>query len=182
VYVGTLQPRKNLVRLIEAYEKLCRKRASDRVAVPQLVLAGKVGWLADELLERVKQSSFKQQIVLTGFVSDEQKYALLEKAECSVLVGTYEGFGIPPLESLAVGTIPVVAQTSSLPEVVGKAGILVNPESVNSIADGLYRALNVTPKEKTQYRKEARKQMKKFSWDSSAQIILETLEQVANKS
>ncbi len=179
VYVGTIQPRKNLIKLIEAYERLCRKLASERASLPQLILAGKVGWLADETLERAKQSTFKDSIILTGFISDEQKYSLLQKAACSVLVGTYEGFGIPPLESLTAGTIPVVANTSSLPEVVGKAGILVNPESVISIADGLYKAVTLNAKAKAQYRREARKQSKKFSWEASAKVILQALEEVA---
>jgi glycosyltransferase involved in cell wall biosynthesis len=181
VYVGTLQPRKNLIKLVEAYEKLCRKQASERAPLPQLVLAGKVGWLADELLSRIEQSTFKANIILTGFVTDEQKYALLEKAQCSVLIGTYEGFGIPPLESLTVGTVPVVANSSSLPEVVGNAGILVNPENVSSIADGLYQALTMSAKEKIKFRKQARKQLQKFSWEKSAKIILEALEEIAPK-
>ncbi len=189
VYVGTFQPRKNLIRLIEAYEQVCRRIAASEVraktsrskasiGLPQLVLAGKVGWLSDEVFQRVEDSVFRNKIILPGFVTEAQKYALLKAADCSVLVGLYEGFGIPPLESLSVGTIPIVSQTSSLPEVVGKAGILVDPENVADIADGLYRALTVTAKDKAKFRVLARAQVKRFSWEQSAEVVLQTLEEV----
>jgi glycosyltransferase involved in cell wall biosynthesis len=192
LYVGTLQPRKNLERLIEAYEQLCRKIASHTLKggrqrsrlpeePPQLVIAGKIGWMAEGLVERIKSSPFSKNIGMTGYVDEEAKSALIAGAECLVLVGLYEGFGIPPLEAISLGTIPVVSNTSSLPEVVGKAGITVNPENVSSIADGLLEALTLTAKEKAQLRKEGRIQMKKFDWMQTADTILATLEEVAHE-
>ena len=189
LYLGTLQPRKNLIRLIEAFEIFSRSQASSQVgpkrkktskhSSTQLVIAGKIGWLADDILARIKNSPFRKQIILTGFVPDSIKKPLYKNANCSVLVGLYEGFGIPPLESLAVGTIPIVSQTSSLPEVVGEAGIQVNPNNSLSIAKSFMEIWNLTAKKKAIYKRKAREQIKKFSWENSAQIILETILEVA---
>lgn len=184
VYVGTFQPRKNLLRLIEAFEKLCldssnSRSQSNRAGSASLVLAGKVGWLADDILERIKTSPVKERIIMTGYVSEEEKQILYQHAHAAVLIGIYEGFGIPPLEAMQAGTVPVVANTTSLPEVVGRAGILVNPYEIDSIAGGLEKALNLKAKERAGYRKEARTQLKKFDWLESADTILKTLKEVA---
>lgn len=191
LYVGTLQPRKNLERLIEAYEQLCRRIASQKLEggarkrlpddPPQLVIAGKIGWMAEGLVERIKSSPFSKSIGMTGYVDEESKSALISGAECLVLVGLYEGFGIPPLEAMSLGTVPVVSNTSSLPEVVGKAGVTVNPENTTSIADGLLKVMTLTAKQKAQYRKEARVQMKKFDWNQTAETILGVLKEVVNE-
>lgn len=193
VYVGTLQPRKNLVKLVEGFEILCQKSVAKKMAwrptgdgralqvLPQLVLAGKVGWLADPIQARIDSSPFKSQIIQTGFVDDVVKKALYQGAHASVLVGLYEGFGIPPLESLQLGTIPVVANATSLPEVVGKAGILVDPQDVTSIAAGLERALTMPPRQYQEWQKLASKQVAKFNWRDSATTILETLQEVGSK-
>lgn len=189
LYVGTLQPRKNLIRLIEAFEITTRqltnqpavstRRSKKKPALPQLVIAGKVGWLADDILERVKNSPLAEHIILTGYVTEETKRILYEHASCSVQVGLFEGFGIPPLESMMYGTVPVVANTTSLPEVVGEAGITVNPLSPQDISRGLYTALTLSAKQRAQYAKAARVQYKRFNWTDSAQVVLKTLESVA---
>jgi len=182
LYVGTLQPRKNLIRLIEAFEQLQQRQASlkkknrKQDSSPlQLVLAGKVGWLAEPLLARIEASPFVAQIKLIGYVDELTKKALYQNTHCAVLVGLSEGFGIPPLEALAWGAIPVVSNTTSLPEVVGKAGILVDPLAVDAIAQGMEVALLLSAKERAYYRKEARLQLKKFDWDKSAQTVLDVL-------
>ncbi len=183
LYVGTLQPRKNIIRLVEAFEQFCRKIASQHsgnspLNLPQLVLAGKIGWMADETLARISASPFNHQIVLTGYVSEDQKQMLYKQAVCSVLVGLYEGFGIPPLESMALGTVPVVSNNSSLPEVVGKAGILVNPEKVSSIVEGLERALKLTSKDRSRLFSLGQRQVNQFSWEKSGLQVLELLKKV----
>ena len=191
LYVGTIQPRKNLIRLVEAYEKLVRKLQGDKLKKKQkrlkkrskkpnldnlkLVIAGKVGWLADETLAAINQSKLKNRIILTGFVNEVKKDALFAHAKCLALVGLYEGFGMPALESLWHRCVPVVSKTSSLPEVVGKAGIKVNPESVISIMRGLDAALHMTTAQQKEFERAAAKQLKKFSWERSAQHILRQL-------
>ncbi|MCA9370024.1 MAG: glycosyltransferase family 4 protein [Pseudomonadales bacterium] len=170
LFVGTIQPRKNLERLIKAFEIL-------RTTQPevQLVLAGKDGWLAEGIHQKAEQSSARDAIRFLGFVTEEQKAALYMSAECVVLPGLHEGFGIPPLEALQYGIVPVVANTTSLPEVVGEAGILVDPTSVESIADGVSRALSLSVQEKNNYSQKAAEQLKKYSWENSARTIVKTI-------
>jgi glycosyltransferase involved in cell wall biosynthesis len=184
LYVGTLQPRKNLERLVEAFELLHQRQAGSgkRKLHHRLVIAGKLGWLTEPLLKRVAASPLSDQIVLLGFVSEEEKRALYEGAATSVLVGLYEGFGIPPLESLAAGVVPVVANTTSLPEVVGKAGILVDPLNPKDISLGLWRALTLTPANKQKLLAHGRTQLTKYTWTKSAWAVLALLQKVATKA
>lgn len=120
LFVGTLHPRKNVARLIEAYVKL-----KERDKIPRLVLAGKMGWLTKEALRPLEKA--REGIILTGFVPEDDLPALLSGATAFVLPSLFEGFGLPVLEAMACGTPVVVANTSSLPEVVGDAGVLVDP-------------------------------------------------------
>lgn len=181
LYVGTIQPRKNLINLIEAFEKLSRQLPLGKrknIKEIKLVIAGKIGWLADDIISRAKNSPFKNQIILTGFISDFEKKVLLDNCVSLVLTGLYEGFGIPPLEAISHQIVPVVSNTSSLPEVVGKAGILVNPQDSSDIARGLKEVLNLTTREKLNYKKAGEIQLSKFDWKNSAREILKTLEKV----
>lgn len=185
LYLGTLQPRKNLVNLIAAYEEFMRRLAASNLKSknrrpskdlgPGLVIAGKIGWLADEILERVEKSPFKNKIILTGFVEDKFKKALYQNAVAEVLISLYEGFGIPALESMQAGTIPIVANNSSLPEVVGKAGLLVNAEDLHDISGAMLKVYQMPQKELNKYKTAIKRQSKKFSWQESAKIILKTL-------
>jgi len=187
LYMGTIQPRKNLINLIESFEifsrglatgKYKKKRGKKRQSI-QLVIAGKVGWLAKDIFDRAEKSPFQKRIIFTDYVPDELKASLYKKALATTLVGLYEGFGIPPLESLHFNTIPVVSQTSSLPEVVDNAGILVDPSNPKSIADGLAEVYSLTVRQKAIYRKRARLQVKKFDWQKSAKKILNSLEEIS---
>lgn len=167
--VGTIQPRKNIIHSIKAFEQL-NPQNDNRY---KLVLIGKPGWMTSELDETIAQSSQKENIVRTGFVEEKEKYLLLRSAAASFLIGYYEGFGIPAIESLSVGVVPVVANTGSLPEVVGNFGILIDPYSVESIANGFAQALTNQP---TPIRRaEMREWARQFSWETSAQKILDML-------
>lgn len=188
LFLGTIQPRKNIIRLVEAYEKLCRRLSSQELnrktkhqPLPQLVLAGKIGWLADPILERIQESSFMENIILVGYVPDEIKPHLYKQAVASLLLGLYEGFGIPPLESLHYNCLPIVADTTSLPEVVGPAGLQVNPYQIKEIAAAMEKALQLSQKKRATYKRKAKVQMKKFSWQKSAQTILNTIQEVIHE-
>lgn len=187
LFVGTLQPRKNITRLIEAYEifrdKLGKQpnnpskrgKKKKEMAAPQLVLAGKVGWMAEPTLERIKNSSYAKDIVTTGFISELEKKALYSRSLALVLVGLHEGFGIPPLEAMQYGTIPLVANTTSLPEVVAEAGFTVDPTDVEAIAEKLWEIYNLNVKERGSYLRAGREQVTNFSWNKTADVILKTL-------
>lgn len=190
LYVGTIQPRKNLEKLVEAFEIYCRMSASENLhqrnklgrqnknEKAQLVIAGKTGWLSEPIMNKISNSPFKKRIIVTGFVSEDEKSGLYENATATILIGLKEGFGIPPLESMQFGTVPIVSNTTSLPEVVGKAGFLVDPNNTKEIAHKMQKAYQLTLKEKAHYRKLAREQSKKFSWTQSAEIILKEILEV----
>jgi len=183
LYVGTIQPRKNLVNLIDSFEKVSRKLPIGRrkkIQSLQLVIAGKIGWLADDVIKRVEDSPYKNQIIMTGFVTDFEKEVLISQANTLALVGLYEGFGIPPLEALHHNVIPVVSNNSSLPEVVGNSGLLVDPNNPSDIAEKLEKVLAMTAKQKKEILKNKRVQIDKFNWKSSAKVVYKTLERVAH--
>lgn len=185
LFVGTLQPRKNIETVIDAYETFVRLVASRSLpargkkstakTVPTLVLAGKTGWLADPIIERIEKSPLKKHIVLTGFISDKEKQVLYEEAFVSTLLGLFEGFGLPPLESCYYGTPPVVSNTTSLPEVVDGAGLLVDPRDPKAVAEAYYSVYTASSSQKLIWKRRGIKQAKKFSWNASAKVILETL-------
>lgn len=189
LYLGTFQPRKNLIRLIEAYEIFCRRLSSQqdegkgqKKNLPQLVLAGKIGWLAEPIQERITQSAFREQIITPGFVSPAVKQALYERTTANLLLGLYEGFGLPPLEALQAGSLPIVADNTSLPEAIGEVGLVVDPTDTTAIAEQLEKAYFLTDQAREELLAGAEKQLAKFSWEKSAQIILDELIKLAKKS
>jgi glycosyltransferase involved in cell wall biosynthesis len=150
LYLGTLQPRKNLARLIEAFARvralLPGQEASSSIGEGsqesgplQLVLAGKRGWLYDDLFQRVDQLGLVGQVIFPGYVAPEDKAALISGALALVHPSLYEGFGMPVLEAMACGTPVLTSRASSLPEVTGDAALLVDPLDVEDIASGLLR-------------------------------------------
>lgn len=186
LFIGTLQPRKNLVNLIKAYEIFYSEQnskedrdSSSSQKLPKLVIGGKIGWLAEPILAAAAESPVKDEIIFTGFVPNEVKPSLYKNALAAILVGLYEGFGIPALESMLMKTIPIVSNSSSLPEVVGEAGLQVNPHRPEIIAEGLREAYSMPAAEKKSYEQKMQQQAKKFDWKQSAQKILETLRATA---
>jgi glycosyltransferase involved in cell wall biosynthesis len=134
LFVGTLEPRKNVVRLIEAYAHL----PSDR---PPLMLVGGKGWLYDEVFARVEACSLTAEVQFVGYVPAEELPLWYNAADLLVYPSLYEGFGLPPLEAMACGTPVVTSTASSLPEVVGQAGLLVDPTDVEALAAAMQQAL-----------------------------------------
>lgn len=175
LFVGTLQPRKNLVRLIRAFEVLKRNGWSGK-----LVLAGKIGWQAEGIMSALLSSPAQQDIVHLGYVSTEEKTALIQAAECLVLPGLYEGFGIPPLEAIQLKTIPVVSNTSSLPEVVGESGPKFDPLSESSMITTLEEILSWSPQKKSAVLEKMQLHSKQFSWEKTAAIICEQIHKLVN--
>ena len=133
LYVGTLEPRKNLSTLIHAYASFKRSAS----AVRKLVLAGGKGWLYESLFAEVKELGVQQDVIFPGYVPEDELPYWYNAAEVFVYPSLYEGFGLPPLEAMACGTPVVVSNASSLPEVVGNAGHLVPPDSAEAWAAAL---------------------------------------------
>ena len=166
--VGTLEPRKNVVSLIKAFEKLKQKGYKDY----KLVIAGEKGWLYKQIFKEVEHRDLKKEILFLGVVKDEDLPMLYNCADMFVYPSLYEGFGLPPLEAMACGIPVITSNTSSLPEVIGDAGIMVDPGDVNSLCEAMYNVL--TDKElRCQMSKKGLKRAKLFSWEKAANEILE---------
>jgi glycosyltransferase involved in cell wall biosynthesis len=172
LFLGTLEPRKNLVTLIAAFAQF-----KDECPDGQLVLAGGVGWLADEVFAAIESSGMKDSIMLPGYVKAEEKALWLGSATAFVYPSIYEGFGLPPLEAMACGTPVIVSDAASLPEVVGNAGISIGPRDPIGWAQAMQRVWVDQP-----YRAELRKrglhQSKKFTWLEAARQIAATYQRV----
>ncbi len=165
--VGKLEPRKNFVRLIQAYALLRRRRAPPH----HLVIAGGRGWLYEDILREPDRQGVAGWVHFPGFVADEDLPAVYSLADAFAFPSLYEGFGIPPLEALACGVPTVVADNSSLPEVVGEAALRVPAEDVTALAEALDRLLrDAAWRERTQSAGPA--QAGRFTWEAAAEKLL----------
>jgi len=172
LYWGTLQPRKNIIRLIEAFAKLNYPRL-------KLVISGKKGWLFEQILEQSKKLGISDRVIFTGFAPNDDLPALIKGSRAFVLPSLYEGFGIPAVEAQAVGTPVVVSRISSLPEVVGESGIYIeDPMSVDSVARALEKSLSLSKPERIAIIKAGKENSKRFDWSLSARKIIDILKSV----
>ena len=177
--VGSIQPRKNLARLIMAYASLRGNGSADKL--PKLVLAGKCAWLYDETLRTLDDTGLRDTVVLTGYVPDADLPALYSGAVCFVYPSYFEGFGLPPLEAMKCGAPVIVGNRTSLPEVVDDAALLVDPFDTEAIAAALKQLI-----EDSELRKElslrGRKRATLFDWHETARRTLSIYEQVVRES
>ena len=171
LYVGTIQPRKNLISLIEAYALL-----RDEPNLPPLVIVGRKGWLYDELFRRVAERGLEEKIVFTGFVPDEELPFIFDGAAVFAYLSLLEGFGRPPLEAMACGVPTITSDTSAIPEVVGDAGVTVPPTDLPAIAAALKGLLN-DPLLAERLRQRGRERAAGFSWDTAARETLAVYEE-----
>jgi glycosyltransferase involved in cell wall biosynthesis len=174
LYLGTMEPRKNVGRLIQAYELL----RSQGVTAAPLLLAGGTGWGEEALFAAIEKSPFTHDIRYVGYIPEGQMPLWYNSAAVFVYPSEYEGFGLPPLEALACGTPVVASNTSSLPEVVGDAGILVDPKEPEAIAIGIQRVLNDADL-RSELSHRAREQASRFSWQRMAMETLNTYREVS---
>jgi glycosyltransferase involved in cell wall biosynthesis len=136
LFVGTIEPRKNLVTLLRSYALL-----RDRIQAPPLVIAGPKGWRYEEAFAAVRDLRLEEDVLFPGYVPREELPLWYNAADLFVYPSLYEGFGLPPLEAMACGTPVVTSNVSSLPEVVGEAGLMVEPTDVEGMAEALYQGL-----------------------------------------
>jgi glycosyltransferase involved in cell wall biosynthesis len=166
LFVGTLEPRKNVVRLVEAYARLPQGR-------PPLMLVGGKGWLYDEVLGRVQALHLSDEVHFVGYVSAEELPLWYNAAELFVYPSLYEGFGLPALEAMACGTPVITSTASSLPEVVGQAGLQVDPTDVPALTEALARVLDDEAQQE-EMRLKGLDQARQFSWQEAARCTAET--------
>lgn len=174
LFVGTQQPKKNLRRLIKAFEI-----AGENFPNVELVVAGKIWKQFSEIAilrqTQDKLTSRNDRVKYLGYVPEEDLPALMAEAEALVMPSLYEGFGIPVVEAVSVGTIVATSNTTSLPEVVGDSGFLFDPLDVNDIAKTLEKILRLSPAERKEISKKGMIRSKMFSWEKAAEDVLRTV-------
>lgn len=173
LYLGTLQPRKNIERLIEAFELLTRIQNLEPRTL-QLVVAGKKGWLFESIFKKIKEMKVEDRVIFTDYVKDDEVPYFYKGAKLYILPSLYEGFGMPLIEAMACGTVVAGSNVSSIPEVIGP-GLLFNPESVDEIAHTMQKVLQMPQNDYQQKQKESISFAKQFSWEKSADKTLQIL-------
>lgn len=172
--VGTIQPRKNVEGLIKAFDNL---RSSKIFENYQLVIAGGKGWKYNSVFKLVKELALTKKVVFTDYVTKKDKWSLLNAASVFVFPSFYEGFGLSILEAMQQGTPVVTSKITSMPEVAGDAGALIDPSDINDLAKGIEKVLT-----NDDYRDKliqlGRKQANKFSWEKCARETLAVYEKI----
>lgn len=175
LFVGTLEPRKNIIGIVEAFHQV--RQTDELYKKYKLVIVGKKGWFYNEIFETVKKLQLEEVVIFTGYVSEEEKQALLLNAFLFVYPSFYEGFGIPILEAMAAGIPVITSNVSALPEVAGDSALLVNPYHWQEISTAMLRLLS----DQAAYKKLAQKGLEragKFSWEETAAKTLDLFEKL----
>ena len=177
LFVSTLEPRKNIINLLKAFNKFALTPTGKN---HNLILSGKKGWHTDEMEKLYQKLEAKERIKFLDYVPDNDLVYLYNATELFCYPSFFEGFGLPPLEAMACGAPVLISNTSSLPEVGGKAACYVNPESTDSIYEGM---LKITKNKKMQnkMKSESLIQAKKFSWEITAEKTHEAYEKLIKK-
>ncbi|MFH1551277.1 MAG: glycosyltransferase family 1 protein [bacterium] len=168
LYLGTIEPRKNIIGLIKAFE-LLRNDYSIK-----LVLAGVSGWLEQDIFKRAKESKYQKDIVFTGLIEPEDRPYIYNLALIFVYPSFFEGFGFPPLEAMACGIPVIVSNSSSLSEAVGDSALMVDPNNTDEIAWAMKITLTDTDLRKV-FIKKGLEQVNKFSWQKTAEKTLDII-------
>ena len=163
LFLGALEPKKNIINIIKGFERANLKNI-------KLVIAGGKGWKYEEIFETYKNSSYKKNIQMLDYIAEEDKIALYKGAELFIFPSLYEGFGMPVLEAMASGIPVITSNISSLPEVAGKAAILVNPYDIVEIAKAIKNVIK-NDKLKKEMIEKGLKQARKFTWENSVKKL-----------
>lgn len=182
LYFGTIEPRKNLVGVIRAYNNLQKyaiENEQEELAKCELVIAGQSGWLADEIYSEIEKSKYREKIRLINSVPEEDKEYIYNLASLFVYPSFFEGFGFPPLEAMRCGVPTIVSNNSSLPEIVGKNAVMIDPDRPDELAKAMREVL-LSKELQSQLRAEGLAAPGEFSWQKTAQDFLETLKNLSN--
>ncbi len=166
LFLGRIEERKNIGNIIKAFEIL-----KEKYEIPhKLVLAGKQGFGFEKIQNKIQETRYNNQIISLGFVSEQEKWELLKKAEVFVFPTQYEGFGIPILEAQSVGCPLVASSNSSIVEVAESSALLVNPQSPEEIAEAIYKIISNQPFKKDLIEK-GHENVQRFSWEKCAREV-----------
>lgn len=164
LFIGTLEPRKNILNLINAFYKFSQKNRDY-----SLVIIGKKGWFYESIFKLVEELHLERSVVFTGFVTTKEKFILLSGAHSFIYPSIYEGFGLPVLEAITYGIPTITSKLSSLPEVAGNAALYINPTNVQSISDAI-ESVNCDEETRRKLIKNSEKQRLKYSWKKTANL------------
>lgn len=170
IYVGSLHPRKNVVNLIRAFDQFKKNHKSAH----KLVLVGRMAWKNEELHDIFITTEYRDDIIFTGHVSNQELPKYLAAADVLTYVSVFEGFGIPILEGMSSGVPVITSNVSSMPEVAGDAALLVDPHDPDSIADGIWKVVSNTELRNELIAK-GNERVKVFSWKKTADHIYEEI-------
>lgn len=180
VYLGTLQPRKNVERFVEAFAMLERKNL--KLVIVGMIKEGRGGWMYQSIFSKVKALGLVDKVVFTGYLPNEDIPYIFKGSLAYVLPSLYEGFGIPPIEAMATGVPVVVSKVSSLPEICGDAAIYIqNPYEISSIRQALQEALLHTPSQRAKKISLGLDWVKRYNWSTTAKQTLEVLYDAAKR-
>jgi glycosyltransferase involved in cell wall biosynthesis len=177
LFVGTLEPRKNLMTLLKAFEEVL----SHTDLSPQLVIAGKEGWLMSETREYIEQARLADRIRVTGYVSDDELRALYSSCTALVYPSTYEGFGLPPLEAMACGAPVVASKIESIAEVTGNAACLFPPTDHRELAS-LIIGLVRDEKKREHFSEVGLARSRDFTWERTARMTMDVYREALKSS
>jgi glycosyltransferase involved in cell wall biosynthesis len=166
LFLGTIEPRKNVRRLINAFAQLLTSSPRETSDL-YLVVAGGKGWLSEPVFARVEELGLKDRVHFPGYVPEAEKALWYSAATCFCYPSLYEGFGLPPLEAMACGLPVITSNASSLPEVVGDAGLTVPPEDPAALSDALHQMV-VNPTLRAELAQAGRWRATRFSWAKAA--------------
>jgi len=169
-FLGTMEPRKNIVSLIKAFDEFKKNTKLPHT----LVIAGTRGWLFEEVFKAAEDSPYSKDIFFPGVIDTQDRPLLYKEADLFVFPSFFEGFGLPPLEALASGTPVICSANSSLIENIGSYGLLINPYDIGEIAWAMQRAASDNSL-KTFFKKKGIEHAKKFDWEKTARRTLEVL-------
>ena len=172
LFIGTIEPRKNIVSIIRAFEEFCDNTCKNM----KLVLCGKRGWYCESVYEAIEHSKYKSKIVVLGYINDSTKEQLLKNAKAFVYPSLYEGFGIPILEAMEYNLPVITCRVSSLPEVAGDAAFYIdNPKDIKQLANIMNDVLELDQQGRDLLINRMNKQRSKFSWEKNASEILDVI-------
>ena len=173
LFVGNIEPKKNLVRLIKAFYKLVNTNNFSH----KLVIAGKKGWKYQEVFSTVLKLKLQDKVIFTGYVPEIDLPVLYSMADLFVFPSIYEGFGIPPLESMACETPVLISYTGALPETTGGNGLMINPYNIDDITDGMHKLLTDDFLRRNCI-ENGKNWVKRFTWERVARKTLEVYEEI----
>ncbi len=177
LFVGTVEPRKNLITLVRAFDEVLRNTALR----PQLVVAGQKGWLSEDLYTHVEKSDVRDRILFTGYISDTDLAALYSSCSVSVYPSLYEGFGLPPLEAMACGAPVITSRIPVIMETVAGAARLVEPTSLSQLAQALVEMLS-NGAVRDHYSSVGRERAAEFTWERTARQTMDVYRHVCSEA